>query len=222
MLLAGSCCSFDIVQLRTVVFRQSADDSILSSSDVLTACYLLHDFRLLGPTLRPSAPVCRCHRDSWTRGRLALAQEAVRCPPSLSVSFLILRLLIYARSIRQLSTNFSYEDLDLSCPDQFTMCGKMSPEEILTEHVVDIHKMEADFRDAFERNQSSSQSYGVNKYFSYQSPKQKRLSIYNWNPGPDVEKKMLAKSKLRESGISLPCRRRPNMLTTKFFVNGFT
>ena len=59
--------------------------SLLSSSDVLTACYLLHDSRLLGPTLRPSAPVCRCHRDSWTRGRLALAQEAVRCP-SLSVS----------------------------------------------------------------------------------------------------------------------------------------
>ena len=27
-------------------------------------------------------------------------------------------------------------------------------------------------------------SYGVNKYFSSQSPVQKRLSIYNWNPGP--------------------------------------
>ena len=40
-------------------------------------------------------------------------------------------------------------------------------------------------RDAFERIQSSSsQSYGVNKYFSSQSPLQKRLSIYNWNPGP--------------------------------------
>ena len=59
--------------------------SLLSSSDVLTACYLFQDFRLLGPTLRPSAPVCRCHWDSWTRGRLALAQEAVRCP-YLSVS----------------------------------------------------------------------------------------------------------------------------------------
>ena len=65
------------------------------------------------------------------------------------------------------------------------MWGKMSPEEILAEHVVDIHKVVADFRDAFERIQSSpSQSYGVNKYFSSQSPVQKRLSIYNWNPGP--------------------------------------
>ena len=97
--------------------------SLLSSSDVLTACYLLHDSRLLDLTLRLSAPVCCCHRDSWTRGRLALAQEAVRCPPSLSVS-LFDSAPIYAMSFRQLWTNFSHEDLDLSCPDQFTMWSK--------------------------------------------------------------------------------------------------
>ena len=33
---------------------------------------------LLGLTLRPSAPVCSCHRDSVTRWRLAIVQEAVR------------------------------------------------------------------------------------------------------------------------------------------------
>ena len=78
-----------------------------------------------------------------------------------------------------------YEDLVSSGSDHFTMWGKMSPHEIFAEHVVDIHKVVADFRDAFERNQSSSsQSYGVNKYYSSQSPVQKRLSIYNWNPGP--------------------------------------
>ena len=78
-----------------------------------------------------------------------------------------------------------YEDLHLPGSDQFTMWGKMTPDEILTEHVVDIHRIEADFRDAFERNlASSSQAYGVNKYFSPQSPVQKRLSIYNWNPAP--------------------------------------
>ena len=61
----------------------------------------------------------------------------------------------------------------------------MSPQEILAENMVDTHKVVADFRDAFERIQSSSsQSCGVNKYFSSQSPVQKRLSIYNWNPGP--------------------------------------
>ena len=60
-----------------------------------------------------------------------------------------------------------YEDLVSSGSDHFTMWGKMSPREILAEHVVDIHKVVADFRDAFERNQfSSSQSYGVTKYFS--------------------------------------------------------
>ena len=47
----------------------------------------------------------------------------------------------------------------------------MSHQEILAEHVVDIHKVVADFRDALERIQSSSsQSYGVNKYFSGLSP----------------------------------------------------
>ena len=73
-----------------------------------------------------------------------------------------------------------YEDLHLPVSDQFTMWRKMTPDEIfLTEHVVDIHRIEADFRDAFERNQaSSSQTYGVNKYFSSQSPVQKRLCIY--------------------------------------------
>ena len=39
---------------------------------------LLDVSRLLGLILRPSAPVCCCHRDSLTRGRLALVQEAVR------------------------------------------------------------------------------------------------------------------------------------------------
>ena len=41
------------------------------------------------------------------------------------------------------------EDLVSSGSDQFTMWGKMSP------HVVDIHKVVADFRDAFDRIQSS-------------------------------------------------------------------
>ena len=37
---------------------------------------------LLGLTLRSSAPVCCCHRDSLTRGRLAFEQEAVRVSSS--------------------------------------------------------------------------------------------------------------------------------------------
>ena len=48
---------------------------------VLLSCprvCLLDVSRLLGLTMRPSAPVCCCHRDSLTRGRLAVVQEAVR------------------------------------------------------------------------------------------------------------------------------------------------
>ena len=62
-------------------FLRKADDPFfLFCLAVLPTCYLLHDSRHLGLTLRPSAPVCCCHRVSWTRGRLAFAQEAVRCP----------------------------------------------------------------------------------------------------------------------------------------------
>ena len=65
------------------------------------------------------------------------------------------------------------------------MWGTMTPEEILAEHVVDIRRIAADFRDAFERIQTSStRASGVNKFFTSQSPLQRRLSVYNWNPGP--------------------------------------
>ena len=40
--------------------------------------FLLVVSRLQDLTLRPSAPDCCCFRDSLTRGRLAIEQEAVR------------------------------------------------------------------------------------------------------------------------------------------------
>ena len=49
---------------------------------VLVSCSrvsLLVVSRLLGLTLRPFGPVCSCHQDSLTRGRLAIVQEAVLC-----------------------------------------------------------------------------------------------------------------------------------------------
>ena len=87
-----SCCSFYVVQQRTVVFLRMRMTSFLSGLAVLLTCYLLHDSRLLGPTLRPSAPVCCCHRVSWTRRRLALAQETARCPPF--ILFLLVLLVV--------------------------------------------------------------------------------------------------------------------------------
>ena len=47
-----------------VVFRQMRMISFLSGLAVFPTCYLLHDSRLFGLTLRPSAPVCCCHRVS--------------------------------------------------------------------------------------------------------------------------------------------------------------
>ena len=54
---------------------------------VLVSCSrvcLLVVSRLLGQTLRHFPPVCYCHQDSLTRGRLAFEQEAVRVSSSLS------------------------------------------------------------------------------------------------------------------------------------------
>ena len=62
----------------------------------------------------------------------------------------------------------------------------MSPHEILAEHVVDIHKVMADFRDAYERRQSSSsQTCGVNKYFSSQSLVKEGSASTAGTLGPD-------------------------------------
>ena len=79
-----------------------------------------------------------------------------------------------------------YEDLIPSGSDQFTKWGKMSPHEISAEHVVDIHKVVADFRDPFERNQSSSsQSFGVNKLLFFPitcAEKAQHLQLQPWAP----------------------------------------
>ena len=65
------------------------------------------------------------------------------------------------------------------------------------EHVVDIHKVVADFRDAFERIQSSSsESHGVNKYFSFQTHIQKSSAFTTGTLGRDVERKMPSRNKL--------------------------
>ena len=52
------------------------NEGLLSFLSCPRVC-LLDVSRLLGLTLRPSAPVCCCHRDSLTRGKLAVVQDAV-------------------------------------------------------------------------------------------------------------------------------------------------
>ena len=95
------------------------------------------------------------------------------------------------------------------------MWGKMSPHEVLA----DV----ADFRNAFERKQSSSsQTHGVNKYFSSQSHVQKSLSIYDWNPGSRRGREDHLRNKLRRNGILLPCKKHLTLLIMIFFKNDFT
>ena len=78
-----------------------------------------------------------------------------------------------------------YEDIVSSGTDHFTAWVKVSPHEVLVQHMIDIQRATADFREASERRPAtSSQTNRANKHFSTRSRVQKRLSIYNWNFGP--------------------------------------
>ena len=110
-----------------------------------------------------------------------------------------------------------YEDIVSSRTDQFTAWVKMTPDEVLVHHMVDVQKATADFREASERRPAtSSQTNSTSKYFSNRSPLQKRLSINNWNPGPDAEKKMPSKSRSQVSGMSSRYKKQLSTLTTSF------
>ena len=79
-----------------------------------------------------------------------------------------------------------YEAIVSSGSDHFTTWVKVSPHEVLGRtrggHSQRLRQISVKL--SGRRQASSSQTYGVNKYFSFQSPVQRRLSIYNWNPGP--------------------------------------
>ena len=78
-----------------------------------------------------------------------------------------------------------YEEIVSSGTDLFAAWVKVSPYEVLVQHMVDIQRATADFREASERRPAtSSQTNSINKHFATRSIVQKTLSIYNWNPGP--------------------------------------
>ena len=67
----------------------------------------------------------------------------------------------------------------------FTSWARLGEHEILVEHMVDIEKATAEFREASERKHAtSSHLKSSRKRFATRSIVQRRLSIYNWNPGP--------------------------------------
>ena len=79
-----------------------------------------------------------------------------------------------------------FEDIVSSGTDQFTTWVKTDPDVTLVRHVVDVQKAIADFREASERRQTRYIFSGIplRQEFPNRSLLQKRLSIYNWNPGP--------------------------------------
>ena len=78
-----------------------------------------------------------------------------------------------------------YEDIVSSGTVQFTAWVNTGPHATLVRHMVDVQTATAGFREASEmRHDTPSQTNRFNKSISNRSPVQKRLSIFNWNPGP--------------------------------------
>ena len=88
----------------------------------------------------------------------------------------------------------------------------MSPHEVLVQHMVDIQKATADFREASERRPAtSSHTNSVDKHLATRSIVQKRLSIYNWNPGPRREKEDAFEKQIAGRWHIIPCRKHLTM-----------
>ena len=78
-----------------------------------------------------------------------------------------------------------YEEDASSIRDGFSAWVKSDPETILHRHIVDAKGANPAFREAPVRKHSrSKEEYRFDNNVPNRSPVQKRLSIYNWNPGP--------------------------------------
>ena len=111
----------------------------------------------------------------------------------------------------------SYEGIVSSGTDHFTAWVKMSHHEVLVQHMVDILKATAEFREESERNLLHLLTRTVPTSTLLPDQLCRRDSASTTGTlDTDGGKKMPSNNKLQEGGISLPCRRRPNMLTTSF------
>ena len=108
-----------------------------------------------------------------------------------------------------------YEDVVSKSQDLCTTWVKTDPNVTLERHMVDVQKAVAEYREAAVRRQeSTTQEYFFDTNVPKRSYVQKRLGIYNWNPGPRRGKEELSKNNLQENGTLSPCRRRLSMSTT--------
>ena len=132
------------------------------------------------PTWRPSGP--QGTASFWERAEAPLPHPKRWCnfihPKQLSP-------FLNAWSCRSSEEILSgYEDIVSSGTDHFTTWVKTDPGATLVRHVVDVQKAVAEFREASARRpDTSSQAQRFDKHLPNRSPVQKRLSIYNWNPG---------------------------------------
>ena len=101
---------------------------------------------------------------------------------------------IHGSSVPFLSVKYCRFQMRLSCPVTKNLTPQniiyllhgstKSDREILDQHMVDIEKATAEFREVSERRHAtSSHMNSSSKRFATRSVVQRRLSIYNWNPG---------------------------------------
>ena len=77
-----------------------------------------------------------------------------------------------------------YEDDVTTRNDFFTFWARIKPEDLLALHMVDAQRAAAEYREASERKSDTSSSvHQTDKRATGRSARQRRLSVYKWNPG---------------------------------------
>ena len=82
-----------------------------------------------------------------------------------------------------------YEEDVSFIQDRFTTWVKADPNDTSERHMVDVRKAFAEYREASVRRQGAlAQEYFFDNSVPNRSSVQKRLSVYDWNPGPRRQK----------------------------------
>ena len=108
-----------------------------------------------------------------------------------------------------------YEEVVSFSQDRYTTWVKADPDVTSVRHLVDVRKGRSQSsarhpqEDTIHLLRSVTSTTTCLIVHMYKNSSASTAGIL----GLDAEKKMPSKSKLQEGGISLPCRRRPNMLT---------
>ena len=120
----------------------------------------------------------------WERTEAPLPLPKRRCnfshPKQLSPFLLLLELPYPSGEILS-----GHEDVVSSSQDCYTTWVKTDPDATLERHMVHVQKAVAEYREAAVRRQeSTTREYFFDTNVPNRSSVQKRLIIYNWNPGP--------------------------------------